>query len=339
MGSSIKKKKEKKKDFLKPKLKVGKARPKPTNFTDTSFRSKAIVLKEQSLTITAPSLSSQFTHHLLLLSSKSDSQRRDSLSYLSAALASRPTSLQQPPGVLLQKLLPLALDGSNGVRNQLLKVLLTLPDRDVEDYAEQILLYVRAGMTHLAADIRVCSMDILRWALEVAGQEIVSCSGGWIKTLKCFLAMLGWPNEEMPAAWSASKASFGKAGNEGKVLVKNLTVLGLFLRAGIAQGSNREEEPMVKTFPLSQLSQHMLPTRSNCFAFLNVFGSPRNEESEMYEDQEDRQRVFSMRFGKAVEKGVDAAKREGGEVGRAAAGVSKILKEVIHGYKIEDSLM
>ena len=40
MGSSTKKKKEKKKDFQKPKLKVGKAKAKPDNFTDTSFRSK-----------------------------------------------------------------------------------------------------------------------------------------------------------------------------------------------------------------------------------------------------------------------------------------------------------
>lgn len=59
MGSSAKKKKDKKKDFQvlmlkrfflvvpfltvflqKPKLRVGKARPKASNFTDTSFKSK-----------------------------------------------------------------------------------------------------------------------------------------------------------------------------------------------------------------------------------------------------------------------------------------------------------
>lgn len=40
MGSSTRKKKEKQKDFKKPKLKVGKAKAKPANFTDTSFKSK-----------------------------------------------------------------------------------------------------------------------------------------------------------------------------------------------------------------------------------------------------------------------------------------------------------
>ena len=40
MGSSVRKKNEKRKDFQRPKLKVGKARPKPDNFTDTSFKAK-----------------------------------------------------------------------------------------------------------------------------------------------------------------------------------------------------------------------------------------------------------------------------------------------------------
>ena len=40
MGSSSKRKKEKQKDFQKPKLKVGKTRPKADNFTDTSFKAR-----------------------------------------------------------------------------------------------------------------------------------------------------------------------------------------------------------------------------------------------------------------------------------------------------------
>jgi len=40
MGKSAKAKKEKKKDFAKPKLKVGKTKPKADNFTDTSFKAR-----------------------------------------------------------------------------------------------------------------------------------------------------------------------------------------------------------------------------------------------------------------------------------------------------------
>ena len=51
MGSSTKKKNEKRKDFKKPKLKVGKSRPKPDNFTDTSFKAKGqCTLKTQVMT-------------------------------------------------------------------------------------------------------------------------------------------------------------------------------------------------------------------------------------------------------------------------------------------------
>lgn len=47
MGKSAKAKKEKKADFTKVKLKVGKKLPKGQNLTDTTFKSKKIVIGEQ----------------------------------------------------------------------------------------------------------------------------------------------------------------------------------------------------------------------------------------------------------------------------------------------------
>lgn len=44
MGKSAKAKKEKKKDFQKTKLKVGKTKPKASNVTDASFRAKCRLL-------------------------------------------------------------------------------------------------------------------------------------------------------------------------------------------------------------------------------------------------------------------------------------------------------
>ena len=189
-------------------------------------------------------------------------------------------------------------------------------------------------MTHLAMDIRSSSMDILNWALDVAGSELVSCIGGWVKILNCFLAMLGWPNEEQAASWSSTKASFGKAGSESTALVKNLNTMASFLRAGLEPESISDHQ--ASTFPLWHVRQHVLPERSNCFAHLNLFGPTRDEESEMYEDREDRQRVFHRRFQKAIGKGLAEARREGGEVGRAAAIVQKVLVEGMGGYELED---
>lgn len=299
----------------------------------------AIVLTQQSLHLSAPTSNATFTHNLSLLSAKSDSQRRDSLAYLTTTISSRPVNspLPQPVSVILPSLLPLILDGTTSVRTQLLKLLRTLPSGDVEDHVAQLLPYVRAGMTHLAADIRSSAVEILSWMVEAAGESTVSCAGGWIKTLNCFLSVLGWHTEES-SQWSSSRASFGKSGSQGKPMVKTLGALAMFLDAGIgkpsiggvdSEMSGDDDESADWPFPLCQTAQHMISDSSTPFAYLNLFGKPRDEEGEMYETREDRYRVFSARFQPAIERGIKSAREEGGELGRASSGVSKVLKEAI----------
>lgn len=236
---------------------------------------------------------------------------------------------------MLPSLLPLLLDANNNVRTQLLKLLRTLPRNDVEDHVVQLLPYVRAGMTHLAADIRVSAVEILSWLVSTAGEQVVSCAGGWIKTLNCFLSVLGWHTDES-ARWSSNRASFGKSGSQGRPLVKVLGVLGEFLDAGIGEQDDSENHDghehidsssSACPFPLCQTSQHMIPKSSAPYAYLNLFGQPRDEEGEMYETREDRYRVFAARFMPAVNRGLMSAREEGGELGRASSGVTKVLKE------------
>ncbi|KAF3482521.1 pre-rRNA-processing protein ipi1 [Arthroderma uncinatum] len=335
MGSSQKKKNEKKKDFQKTKLKVGKTKAAPSNFTNTSFKSKSIVLNQQSLLAAAPSESSQFTHSLSLLSSKTDSQRKESLSHLATAVTSRPVDspLPRPVGVILPILFPLILDGNNGVRAQLLRLLKALPQKDLEGHGSAFLPYVRAGMTHLAADIRLSSVEILSWLLSVAGQEVVSAAGGWIKTLNCFLSLLGW-HTEASTKWSSNKASFGKSGSEGKLAARVLQVFAEFLRAGIGltddpnlSGEGLGVNDGGALFPLRHVQYHLLPTKASPFAYLDLFSSVKKEEGDMYESREDRLRVFAQLFQVPVERGIDSARQDGGETGRASAGVRKILRE------------
>ena len=82
----------------------------------------------------------------------------------------------------------------------------------------------------------------------------------------------------------------------------------------------------------------MLPKRANVFAHLNLFGPPRDEESEMYVEREDRQRIFQKRFRKAVDKGLEGSMREGGDVGRAGALVAKVLTKCMDGYVDESTV-
>lgn len=291
-------------------------------------------MNQQSLTTSAPSSTTQLTHYLSLASSsKSDTQRRDALAYLTTQVSSQPVKdpIPLPTSILLPKLLPLILDGSNSVRSQLLKFLRLIPSSEIGDRAESALLYTRAGMTHLAPEIRNDALAVLEWLVEVAGDDIVTCPGGWVKTLKSFMSMMGWMSSSGSTKWtSASKVYFGKS---GKAFPRQLLVLAQFLHAGLVElAAEQTVQVNHSMFPLWDVERHMMPTRSNVFAHLNLFGSSRDEEGEMYVDREERQRVFHKHFQVAVEVGIENALKEGGEAGRAAAVLQRVLLDGMRDY-------
>ena len=288
----------------------------------------AIALKQQSLSAAAPTVEAQCAHQISLLNHKSDTQRRDSLAYLTTIISTHPpdSPLPQPASVIIPAIQRLVLDGSNAVRQQMLKLVQSLPKADIASHTDSLLLHTRAGMTHLSNDIRTFSLDLLEWLIGVAGDEVVSCSGGWVKTLKCFLSLLGWQVQN-GSKWSATK-SFGKSSSDSKVQVKQMMTLATFLRAGLMQ----PKQPAViesggASFPLWQTEHHVLSERSNAFAHLNLFGATRDEEAEMYEDREDRQRLFHDLAETAIAAGIEQATRGGGELGRAGASLRKAMKE------------
>lgn len=337
MGSSAKKKKEKQKDFQKPKLKVGKKRPANTNATDTSFASKSVVFKQQNLSEGGRDHDALFQHNLSLLSSKNETQRRDALTYLSTTcLAQQGRKLPQSPSVIVAKAQPLIIDGNSQVRQQLLKLFRALPPDEIGPL-DQVILYTRAGMAHLSNDIRISSLDFLDWLLEISPVAVVSNSGGWVKTLRTFQNLLSWNTATMTekittvnGTWSNSKPS-GNLGSS-KLLVRQLISLSRLLTAGLRRPTLDHERRVAArqasaNFPLCHQTSHMLPKKSNPFGYLNLFGAPRDVESEVYEDAEERVEVFiELGMAEAFRHGVSEAKKEGGEVGRAAASVDKALK-------------
>lgn len=338
MGSSAKKKKEKKKDFQKPKLKVGKARPKNTNATDTSFTAKSIVFKQQNLSETGRDATALFQHNLSLLSSKSDTQRRDALAYLTTVCGTeRHKNLPQPASVIITKAQPLVLDGSSQVRQQLLKLLRSLPTDQLGSF-DQLILYSRAGMAHLSTDIRMSSLDVLDWLLGTSADAVVSSAGGWVKSLRTFQNLLSWQDRSSSnrtaanGNWSTSKATSNLGSN--KLVVHQLTTLSHLLTVGLTRPDLEKERQeaarrAAALFPLWHTDAHMLPKKSNPFGYLNLFGAQRDAEGEVYEDAEERSEVFvELGFKKAFTQGVKDTKKESGEVGRAAAQVEKALRLV-----------
>lgn len=334
MTSSAKKKKEKKKDFQKTKLKVGKTRPKNSNATDTSFSAKSIVFKQQNLSETGRDSTALFHHTLSLLGSKSDTQRRDALAHLTTLCSTQEAILHWAPAILA-KSQPLVLDGNTQVRQQLLKLLQCLPARDLRPI-DQLLLYTRAGMAHLSADIRMSSLDVLDWIIATNGAAVVSCPGGWVKTLRTFQNLLSWHGSTTAGGsggkWSSVKTS-SSLGN-GKLLIQQLTTLSLFLTAGLAMLSQQQEYETValtaaEIFPLWHTDSHMPPRKSNPFGYLNLFGVPRDVEGEIYETAEQRAEILvELGLREAFHLGTQESKKEGGELGRAAALVEQALAMV-----------
>ncbi|KAL1891754.1 rRNA processing protein [Sporothrix stenoceras] len=393
MGSSTKKKKEKQKDFQRPKLKVGKTKAKAANFTDTSFRTKSITVNQQSLTEEAPDPAVQFRHNLSLAStSRSDNQRRDALAYLTNHLSSASgggsgrqganagnsnSGNTNPAGTagLLNRLLPLISDPAGPVRAQLLKLFRVLPASEVRPAAGKILLYIRAGITNLSSAVRDDALGALEWLLDVAGDELVACPGGWLKTLNGLGAMMGWVAAVQTntfsstgansvsfssSGWSsAPKTSF--AGSSTATLVKGggsggskamrstsfarqMAALTKFLEIGLRKETPAPYSPQAywdslyrrqpSALTLDGVNSNSTSSSStlNPFGHLNLFGAPRDEDSEMYADREDRQRVFAKRWQAAIARGIEEARREGGAVGRAAATLDDVLHAGMDDY-------
>lgn len=326
MGSSAKKKKEKKKDFQKPKLKVGKARPKAANSTDTSFKAKAIVLNQQ-INAEAPSSQAQFLHHVSLLSSRTDSQRKESLAFLAAAIVSEFSlrrSLPMPTETLIEKAMPLALDSNAGVRSNLVKMLESLPESETADQIPRMLPYVRAAMTHLSQDIRKTALDILQYLLENAGKDLVSCAGGWTKTLECCVTLLSWKNLSAAETWTASKTSFR---TDTKFIARIISIVDRLLSEGLLEDQNNDHgfDESIDCFPLWHFQHHIIPAKSTPYAYLGLFGRPPDDDSRVLDDRGERWMLFKEKYQKQFLHGIDGARKEGGDIGRVAGQLFKTI--------------
>lgn len=294
----------------------------------------------------------QYNHHLSLLSSHSTEKKRDSLAYLTTCHTSRPINnpLPIPVSLLLPQLYPLILNGSNSVRAQLILLLRTLSPNDLEPHIEQLLLYIRTGITHIALDVRSSASEMLQWAIESCPAEVISCPGGWVKTLKHVLTALAWHNppsnpsnaHEKQSGWSSLPPALdpAKQGNEGTFRIKLLNALTTLLRAGLIPAPAPLNPVLSKwPFPLRHVECHMIPRRSNPYQRLNLFGPPRDEEAGMYEEREERQRVFEKRFRAAVEYNVENAKKVGGQYGRIAAAVGGVVAEGMKDFEPSTDLV
>lgn len=284
----------------------------------------------QSLSTAAPDILQQFKHNMSLASSsKSDKQRKEALAYLTTQLSAEPQINPVGTAAVLAKLLPLISDTYTPVRSQLLKLLQTLPAAGVAPGVDNAAMFVRAGMTHLSNDISNDALSVMDWLLLAAGDQLVSCPGGWVKTLNTFCAIMGWIPTTVKGGWTAGSA--GRTSLKAKDALnraRQMTTLTNFLRTGF------KEESILPWSPLQYWDNlYTTPRGTNPFDYVNLSGARRDEDGEMYVDSESRKQIFHKRFYESFSRGVEQIKKEGGVGGRAAAGLEQVINAAMKDYR------
>ncbi|CAG8553939.1 10247_t:CDS:2 [Acaulospora colombiana] len=165
-------------DFKKPKLKVGKKKPTAANFTNTTFKSRSIILPGQSITedktneitnsrnLTLNELITQLKHY-------SPGTRRDAIQGLKDFFLKYPHALSESLTTI-----------DKNVRRTLLAFLTefmpSMPKSDLKPFLPLLIVYTCSAMTHIYEDIRIDAIKFIEIWLLVAPDVIVD--GFWQKS-------------------------------------------------------------------------------------------------------------------------------------------------------------
>ncbi|RLV95502.1 Pre-rRNA-processing protein IPI1 [Spathaspora sp. JA1] len=342
MGSK-KKKADKKKDFVKPKLKVGKTAAKPDNYTDTSFIAKTISLPNQSIakgtttTSTSGGSSSKsqidLTHHLSLTKHHSNTTRKEVLIYIENHLPDNPSSYSQ----ILTTIVPLILDESQSVRTQLIQLLKTIAEKQpglLDLHFRSILLFILSAMTHIQPGIRNSSSKFLNILIDNCINSLVVGSY-YIKILTSYFQLMGWNLIDSKKQVSLAITTTSIEGSNKRARIGHLQVLHNLLTKSLAE-EDTETQQMFSIHP--QTSKYLIPQTPNPYASLKLFVYEVQKfrlgedvytvddlDSISTEDLSTRRKIINDVFKEPMVKHLGNLIKEGGEVGREANNCMLVL--------------
>lgn len=345
MGSK-RKRAEKKKDFQKTKLKVGKTLAKPDNYTDTSFTAKSISLPNQtiskkSIVSTDPAQKGDvdLTHQLLLMKHHQASTRKEVLNFVEAHLPSNTSTYKQ----ILTMTISLVTDSSASVRDAFVSLLAACADKQpgfLELHMRTIVLFVHSAMTHIKSEIRGSSTKFLNVLVQKAPQPLAK--GHFVKTLRSFFPLLAWTlSGDKKAISLAVNTSDTLGGVSTKVRTSHLAVLEKLLETSLFETDQNTGSFAIDwskcTVIHPQTPRFLLPSNPQAYAQLKLFVDelPANLDvkaagaaegsfaladidSVSTEDQETRRKITYDVFLLPLRKNLNNAVKEGGEFGKQA---------------------
>lgn len=356
MGSK-RKKAQKQKDFVKPKLRVGKTAVKPANHTDTSFVAKAISLPGQSLNtkVATSKLEAKkqdeinLTHQLSLTKHHALSTRKEVIAYIEAHLPSNPSLYKQ----VMTTVTPLMLDPSKGVRAALVLLLDACATKQkalLELHVRSLVLYIHLAMTHIGPDIRNDATKFL--ALIVKHAPAALARMHFIKTLKSFFTILAWTlTTDKRAVSIAVTTSSAIGGPTKKARIGHLEVLTRLLEACLFEPDQLADTGDAVAAIHPQTMMHMNPTIPQAYSGLDLFSTPmtrprytanadgshdngdgkfsiKDLDIITTEDLSIRRKVMVDVFAGPMRRNLDNLIKEGGEIGRAAHSCLRVLAKL-----------
>jgi pre-rRNA-processing protein IPI1 len=352
--ASKRKKKEKQKDFVKAKLKVGKTAQKPDNYTDTSFRAKTISLPNQSIASNASSGSSSasfgsssgvslatLTHQLSLTKHHSPNTRKEVLIYLQTHLPSNPSYYKN----IMTSVLPLILDEDKDVRKALMALISAIATKQpglIELHLRTMILFILSAMSHIVPNIRTTSTHFLKIVVENSHGNLLNSY--FVKIMRNYFVLMGWSMNEQDAGLKSvaitnlslnamnagSKiARVGHLQNLNKFLLKSL-----LYDEGDDAGEVKMEvsiHPQSYRYLLTNTIQPYQPLK----LFVTEFKSDNKTDgismldlnSISTEDLDTRKKIMSDVFKPLLLKNLSAFVKEGGDIGREANNCISITNE------------
>lgn len=352
MGSK-RKKAQKQKDFIKPKLKVGKTAAKPDNHTDTSFVAKAISIPNQSLNKKVTSEKKQevdLSHHLSLTRHHSDITRKEVLGYIELHLPSNPSLYKD----IMTSIIPLIIDQSQNVRNALVSLLEECAKNQLgllDLHIRAITLFIHLAMSHIKPDIRNTSTKFLKVLIDYAAESLVRSY--FVKTLKSYFTLLSWTlNNDKKAVSLAITTSSSIGGSNKKARIHHISILKAFLSAALFPIGTSETKVDYSEIKMihPQSYKYVMPTNPQAFASLKLFiqeipklkvadieqDSRRDDNSFSIadldtvstEDLDTRRKVMADVFMTPIIRNLKNLIKEGGEVGREAHSCMKVVEQL-----------
>lgn len=324
----------------KAKLKVGKTKAKPTNYTDTSFVAKSISLPTQSLSRNEDA-DVDLIKRLSLLKHHASQTRKETLIFIEQHLPENPALYKQ----IITAIVPLIIDQSLSVRTALVSLLTEIGKRHpnlIELHTRSIILFVHSAMTHITPAIRSDSVRFLNLLIAYGPNALIKSS--WVKTLKSFFILLNWTLNSSKQSVSLAITSSVTSNISTKAKQQALDSLVRFLKIGVFQEPSTESTTQLRTVhPLTK--HYLLPAAPQPFASLKLFTrelttTNRNSSDETIdlnkvscEDYETRIQVFCEHFSQPAQKNLVNLIKEGGELGKSANTLQNLLERVDLCYK------